>query len=77
MRQPLLWTYETTTAGLELLQDIARKMGLTILLITHEMPVIQQVCDRVAVIKEGSRIVECGPVLDNNSQDLRQKKPAA
>ncbi|NLY52709.1 MAG: methionine ABC transporter ATP-binding protein [Firmicutes bacterium] len=54
---------ETTTAVLELLQDINRKMGLTILLITHEMPVIQQVCDRVAVIENG-RIVECGPVLD-------------
>ncbi len=54
---------ETTTAVLELLQDINRKMGLTILLITHEMPVIQQVCDRVAVIENG-RIVECGSVLD-------------
>ena len=54
---------ETTTAVLELLQDINRKMGLTILLITHEMPVIQQICDRVAVIENG-RIVECGPVLD-------------
>ena len=54
---------ETTTAVLELLQDINRKMGLTILLITHEMPVIQQSCDRVAVIEDG-RIVECGPVLE-------------
>ncbi|NMB24728.1 MAG: methionine ABC transporter ATP-binding protein [Firmicutes bacterium] len=54
---------ETTTAVLELLQDINRKMGLTILLITHEMLVIQQICDRVAVIENG-QIVECGPVLD-------------
>jgi len=54
---------ETTKAVLELLQDINRRMGLTILLITHEMPVIQQICDRVAVIENG-RIVECGPVLD-------------
>lgn len=54
---------ETTTAVLDLLQDINRKMGLTILLITHEMPVIQQICDRVAVIENG-RIVENGPVLE-------------
>ena len=54
---------ETTTAVLDLLQDINRKMGLTILLITHEMPVIQQICDRVAVIEDG-RIVENGPVLE-------------
>lgn len=54
---------ETTTAVLDLLQDINRKMGLTILLITHEMPVIQQICDRVAVIENG-RIVEHGPVLE-------------
>jgi D-methionine transport system ATP-binding protein len=54
---------ETTTAVLDLLQDINRKMGLTILLITHEMPVIQQVCDRVAVIENG-QIVEHGPVLE-------------
>ncbi|NLK07734.1 MAG: methionine ABC transporter ATP-binding protein [Firmicutes bacterium] len=53
---------ETTTAVLDLLQDINRQMGLTILLITHEMPVIQQICDRVAVIEDGS-IVENGPVL--------------
>ncbi len=54
---------ETTTAVLDLLQDINRTMGLTILLITHEMPVIQQICDRVAVIENG-RIVETGPVLE-------------
>lgn len=54
---------ETTTAVLDLLQDINRQMGLTILLITHEMHVIQQVCDRVAVIENG-RIVESGSVLD-------------
>jgi D-methionine transport system ATP-binding protein len=54
---------ETTASVLELLQDINRQMGLTILLITHEMQVIQQVCDRVAVIENG-KIVESGPVLD-------------
>ena len=54
---------ETTAAVLDLLQNINRQMGLTILLITHEMPVIQHICDRVAVIEHG-KIVESGPVLD-------------
>jgi D-methionine transport system ATP-binding protein len=54
---------ETTTSILELLKDINRKLGLTIVLITHEMAVIKDVCDRVAVIDHGS-IVEEGRVFD-------------
>lgn len=52
---------ETTAAILELLKDINAKLGLTILLITHEMEVIRSIADRVAVIDAG-RIVEEGPV---------------
>jgi D-methionine transport system ATP-binding protein len=54
---------ETTTSILELLKDINRTLGLTIVLITHEMAVIKDVCDRVAVIDHGS-IVEEGRVFD-------------
>ena len=54
---------ETTRAILALLQKINRDMGLTIVLITHQMQVIKQVADRVAVIDAG-RIVEMGPVMD-------------
>jgi D-methionine transport system ATP-binding protein len=54
---------ETTQAILALLQDINRKLGLTIVLITHEMPVIKQICDRVAVLDHGV-VVEQGPVFD-------------
>lgn len=54
---------ETTKSVLNLLQDINRKMQLTIVIITHEMHVIKEICDRVAVIESG-RIVEMGPVLD-------------
>lgn len=54
---------ETTKSVLHLLKDINRKMGLTIVLITHEMLVIQEVCDVVAVIEDG-KIQECGPVID-------------
>lgn len=52
---------ETTESILELLLEINEKMGITILLITHEMNVIQRVCDRVAVMERGA-IVETGTV---------------
>lgn len=54
---------DTTEAILELLQEINEEFGITILLITHEMPVIQKICDRVAVIEQGE-VVESGSVLD-------------
>ncbi len=54
---------ETTQSVLRLLVDINKRLGLTIVLITHGMDVIRTVCDRVAVIDAGA-IVECGDVLD-------------
>lgn len=54
---------ETTQAILRLLADINQKLGLTIVLITHEMQVIRSICDRVAVIDAGA-IVETGEVAD-------------
>ena len=54
---------ETTRSILRLLRDINRRLGLTILLITHEMAVVQEICDRVAVLERG-RIVEQGSVFD-------------
>ncbi|WP_091189289.1 methionine ABC transporter ATP-binding protein [Paenibacillus catalpae] len=54
---------QTTNAILSLLMDINQKLGITILLITHEMHVIRSICDRVAVI-DGGEIVEMGDVLD-------------
>jgi D-methionine transport system ATP-binding protein len=51
----------TTQSILKLLLDINKKLGLTIVLITHEMQVIRDICDRVAVI-DGGYIVEEGPV---------------
>jgi D-methionine transport system ATP-binding protein len=53
---------QTTRAILMLIKDINRQLGLTILLITHDMNVIKEACDRVAVI-DNSRIVEVGDVL--------------
>ena len=54
---------QTTKAILELLKNINKQLGLTIVLITHEMQVIKEICDRVAVIENGV-ISEEGPVLD-------------
>jgi D-methionine transport system ATP-binding protein len=52
---------ETTRSILALLRDINRRLGLTILLITHEMEVVRAIADRVVVLDQG-RIVEEGPV---------------
>ena len=54
---------ETTRSILALLRQVNKELGLTVVLITHQMQVIKQVADRVAVIDAG-RIVEMGPVLD-------------
>ncbi len=54
---------QTTNSILKLLLDINQKYNLTIVLITHEMHVIQTICDRVAVIHQGG-IVEEGPVAE-------------
>ncbi|MGG1399848.1 methionine ABC transporter ATP-binding protein [Bacillus salipaludis] len=54
---------QTTDSILDLLVDINKRLGLTIVLITHEMHVIRKICHRVAVMESG-RIVELGPVLE-------------
>ncbi|MCZ0962423.1 methionine ABC transporter ATP-binding protein [Paracoccus benzoatiresistens] len=54
---------ETTQTVLRLLADINRDLGLTILLITHEMAVLRDIASHMAVI-EGGRIVESGPIYD-------------
>ncbi|MCC5632057.1 ATP-binding cassette domain-containing protein [Nostoc sphaeroides CHAB 2801] len=54
---------QTTRSILDLLRDLNKRMGLTILLITHEMAVVKQICDSVAVLNAG-KIVEKGYVSD-------------
>lgn len=54
---------ETTKSILSLLKDINQRLKLTIVLITHEMDVIKQICDRVAVLDKG-QIVEQGDIVD-------------
>lgn len=54
---------ETTASILSLLQRINRELGITILLITHEMHVIQRICEKMLVMDQGE-IVEQGAVKD-------------
>ncbi|OAS87670.1 MULTISPECIES: methionine ABC transporter ATP-binding protein [Metabacillus] len=54
---------QTTDSILDLLVDINKRLGLTIVLITHEMHVIRKICHRVAVMENGE-VVEEGDVLD-------------
>jgi D-methionine transport system ATP-binding protein len=65
----------TTQSILKLLADINKNLGLTIVLITHEMHVIREICDRVGVI-DGGEIVESGPVAEvflNPQQKITQE----
>ncbi len=54
---------ETTREVLALVEALNRDLGLTIVLITHEMDVVRQICDRVAVLQSG-KIVESGAAID-------------
>lgn len=54
---------ETTQATLQLLKKINQELGLTIVMITHEMDVVKQICHRVVVMNKG-QVIEEGSVLD-------------
>ena len=54
---------QTTRQILALLRDINKKYGITILIITHTMTVVQEICDRVAVL-EGGRLMEMNTVKE-------------
>ena len=53
----------TTRAILDLLKDINQKLGVTVIVITHEMKVVEQICDKVAVVHNG-KVVETGDVKE-------------
>ena len=52
---------KTTHAILELIRDINRKLGITVILITHQMSVVEEICNRVAILDQGA-VVEEGEV---------------
>lgn len=53
---------QTTKSILKLLKEVNKKLGITIVIITHEMHVIKEICDRVAVM-EGGNVVELNDVI--------------
>ena len=54
---------KTTLSILQLLKDINVKLGITIVLITHEMDVVKEICNRMAIMQDG-RVIESGDVYD-------------
>lgn len=65
---------KTTKQILSLLQELNEKLGLTIVMITHEMQIVKDICNRVAVMQDG-RLIEEGSVLDifsHSKEELTQ-----
>lgn len=54
---------KTTHSILELIKDINRKLGITVIVITHQMSVVEEICNRVAILDDGV-VVEKGNVSD-------------
>lgn len=54
---------QTTSSILDLLKELNKEFGLTIILITHELDVVKQICDRVAIMSDGD-LVEVGTTYD-------------
>jgi D-methionine transport system ATP-binding protein len=66
---------ETTDSILRLLEKINRELNITILVVTHEIHVIQRICNKVAVMEHG-QVLECGSVLNvfsNPKQEITRK----
>lgn len=54
---------QTTSSILELLKDINQRFGITIVVITHQMAVVREICNQVAIMKDG-QVVEYGRTID-------------
>lgn len=64
----------TTKSILSLLQDINKKLNITIIMVTHQMEVIKQICERVAIM-EGGEVLEIGDTEElflQNSKNLQK-----
>ncbi|MBS5788298.1 MAG: methionine ABC transporter ATP-binding protein [Clostridioides difficile] len=64
----------TTKSILSLLEDINRTLGITIIMVTHQMEVIKQICSRLAIM-EGGKVLEIGDTEDiflHNNKSLRK-----
>ncbi len=63
MKPPPLWDPNTTHAILQLISDINKRLGITAIIITHQMSVIEEICSHVAILDHGA-VVEEGSVKD-------------
>lgn len=54
---------QTTHSILSLIKDINKKLGITVIIITHQMSVVEEICDKVAILDNGE-VVESGKVSD-------------
>jgi len=65
---------KTATSILNLLKEINQKMGVTIIIVTHQMEVVEQICDRMALLQAGKIIlkVEVKQLFLENSEPLRE-----
>lgn len=54
---------KTTYSILELLKEVNQKLGITIVIITHEMQVIKEICNKVAIMEDG-KVIEEGSILE-------------
>ena len=62
-KRPVLWIRETTSSILTLLKELNKRLNLTIVIITHEMQVVKEICNKVAVMENGG-VIEYGSILD-------------
>ena len=65
---------KTATSILNLLKEINQKMGVTIIIVTHQMEVVEQICDRMALLQAGKIILkgEVKQLFLKNSEPLRE-----
>lgn len=54
---------QTTNAILKLLKDLNEKLGITVVIITHEMAIVKEICDRIAIMENGE-VKECDTVFE-------------
>ena len=66
---------QTTNSILDLIRDINKKMGITVVIITHQMSVVENICNKVAILDEG-KVVEEGEVSEvfSHPKSLAAKK---
>ncbi|MBE7048527.1 MAG: ATP-binding cassette domain-containing protein [Ruminococcaceae bacterium] len=66
---------KTTHSILELIRDINQKLGITVIIITHQMSVVEEICNRVAILDDGT-VVEEGAVSNifSNPQSMAAKR---